>query len=274
AEAPSSPASQPAVVEGSSARSVSRASPAARRLAKEMGVALEEVEGTGPQGRITEADVRRAAGAEEEGRTMTGLRGVIARNMRESHAATAPVTLTTVVDLTGKVPSRVTVSVVRSTAVALGEHPALNGTREGDTFHPAAVTGISLAIQTDEGLVAPVVRDPSAGSLDELEEKIASLAERARSRRLTKEDYEGGTFSVTNLGRYGIDAFTPIINLPQVAILGVGALRAVPGLNGDRIVPKEEMTLSLTFDHAFVDGAPAADFLARVRSELEGGESG
>lgn len=271
-EAPPSPALEPTAPESSATHSAPPSSPAARRLARELGVALETVEGTGPSGRITEADIKKVAEAgdgEEAG--MTGLRAVIARNMRESHAATAPVTLTTRADVTRSLPPEITAWLLQSTATALAEHPALNGTREGDRFRPAGSTGISLAIQTEQGLVAPVVRDPATRPLDELGEEIASLAERARSRHLTKEDYEGGTFSVTNLGGYGIDSFTPIINLPQVAILGIGAIRTVPGFEDERVVPRRQMALSLTFDHAFVDGAPAAEFLARVRAVLEEG---
>lgn len=244
------------------------ASPAARRLADELGVDLAGIAGSGPGGRITEADVRSAGESSEPGE-MQGLRAVIARNMRRSHAGTAPVTLTTTADVTDMVPEQITAWLVRAAAVALEGHPDLNGVREGDTFRPAETTAISLAIQTDAGLVAPVVRDPAAGSLAELADRIASLAERARSRSLTNDDFEGGTFSVTNLGAYGIDGFTPIINLPQIAILGVGAIRTIAGFVDGKAEPREHLTLSLTFDHAFVDGAPAAAFLARVRRELE-----
>jgi pyruvate dehydrogenase E2 component (dihydrolipoamide acetyltransferase) len=254
------------------------ASPAARRLARELGISLSGISGSGPGGRITETDVRRSAGettgTADEAAGMSGLRAVIARNMRQSHATTAPVTLTTTADVTGRVPEQITAWVVRSVAICLGEHPDLNGVRDGDSFRSADRPAISLAIQTDAGLVAPVVSDPAARSLEDLHEEIARLAERARSRQLTGADYEGGTFSVTNLGAYGIDAFTPIINLPQVAILGVGAIRTAPGYRDGELVPRQEMALSLTFDHAFVDGAPAAEFLARVRRQLEEAEAG
>lgn len=254
-----------------SAGAVTRASPAARRLAREAGIDLSQIEGTGPGGRVTEADVRRAMGGAGEQQTMSGLRAVIARNMRASHTTTAPVTLTTVADVTGKVPDQITAWVLKSTAVALAEHPDFNGTRDGDVFSPSETVHICLAIQTDEGLVAPVVRDPLAKSLEDLDAEVRELAERARARQLTTADYEGGTFTVTNLGAYGIDVFTPIINLPQIAILGVGAIRTVPAFVGEEVVARQQMTLSLTFDHAFVDGAPAADFLARIRAELERG---
>lgn len=254
------------------------ASPAARRLARELGISLSGISGSGPGGRITETDVRRAAGETaapaEEAVGMSGLRAVIARNMRQSHATTAPVTLTTTADVTGRVPAQITAWIVRSVAICLAEHPDLNGVRDGDSFRRADRPAISLAIQTDAGLVAPVVADPAARSLEDLHEEISRLADRARSKQLTGADYEGGTFSVTNLGAYGIDAFTPIINLPQVAILGVGAIRTVPGYRDGELTPRQEMALSLTFDHAFVDGAPAAEFLARVRRQLEEADAG
>jgi len=249
------------------------ASPSAKRVARELGIDLAVVEGSGPGGRITDADVRAEAGAESHGsEEFTGLRAVIARNMRESARTTAPVTLTTTVDVTNSLTDRVTARIVQAVASALVDHPVLNGTREGDRFIEGGAPDVSLAIQTDGGLVAPVVRDPAGWSLDDLADEVVELAERARTKQLSAEDFQGGTFTVTNLGAYGIEAFTPIINLPQVAILGVGVVRSVPGFDEQgSIVPRREMVLSLTFDHAFVDGAPAAAFLAHLRSLLEEG---
>ena len=244
------------------------ASPAAKRLARELGVDLATFKGTGPEGRVTEADVRAAA----EGEAPQGaLRGVIARNMRRSHAETAPVTLHTTVDLGAEAPTQITATVVRTVAEVLGRHPDLNGVREGDRFVPAETANIAVAIQTDEGLVAPVVRDPAALSVDEVESAIGRLGEAARAKTLTAADYADATFTVTNLGAYGIDGFTPIINLPQVAILGVGTVRQAPAVDEDGgIVARYQMVLSLTFDHAFVDGAPAAAFLQDVGRALAG----
>ena len=258
AAAPATPASGSGV----------RASPAAKRVARELGVDLTGIEGSGPEGRITEADVRGAASTEQEG--MAGLRAVIARNMRRSHAETAPVTLFATADLGPSLPDQLTAVIVKAVAEVLVQHPELSGTRSGDAFTPAATAHISLAIQTDDGLVAPVVRDPASRSVSEIADEIASIAERARSKSLTSVDYEGGTFSVSNLGAYGVEGFTPIINLPQVAILGVGAARKAPAINDDgNVVATHQMALSLTFDHAFVDGAPAAEFLRDVRQSLE-----
>ncbi len=250
------------------------ASPAARRLAGELGIDLADVTGSGPGGRITEGDVMAAASAgHPPGVPLAGLRATIARNMRASHARTAPVTLTTTVDVTETVPRQITAWVVRAAAHTLIEHPDLNGTAEGDTFYPSATCHVSVAIQTEDGLVAPVVRDPASRATEEVAEAIRDLAERARSRRLSADDFEGGTFSVTNLGPQGIDAFTPIINQPQIAVLGVGAVRRVAGIDPDgNVVPRLQMVLSLTFDHSFVDGAPAAAFLADLRHRLESSE--
>ncbi len=249
-------------------RSTVIASPAAKRVAKELGVDLATVKGSGPDGRITEADVTAAASGGSGGAAMGGLRQVIARNMRRSHTETAPVTLFTTVDLGPRLPGRLTATIVRVAAKTLADHPHLNGTRQGDVFTPAATAQVALAIQTDDGLVAPVIRDPASRTVEEIAAIVEDLAGRARERRLEASDYEGGTFTVTNLGGQGIDGFTPIINLPQVAILGVGAARQVPVAADGEITIGYQMVLSLTFDHAFVDGAPAAEFLRSVATAL------
>ena len=241
------------------------ASPAAKRLARELGVDLDSVSGSGAAGRITEADVRAAAGTQPPAPRMAGLRAVIARNMRRGHLETAPVTLTSDVDLGPGRPEHMTAAVIKAVALALREHPALNGTRDGDRFTPAATANVAVAVQTEEGLVSPVVRDPADRTVSEIHEEIRGLAERARGRKLSMADYDGGTFTVTNLGSYGVDGFTPIINLPQMAVLGVGVVRKVPVFSPEATVAEgSRVVLSLTFDHAFIDGAPAAEFLRRV----------
>lgn len=242
------------------------ASPAAKRLAREKGVDLSTVSGTGPGGRITEADVLTvvSVGAAHAPR----LREVIARNMRRSHSETAPVTLFTTVVMTER-PQHVNAWVIKAVGRTLATHPGLNGRRDGDSFTPAAQSRLAIAIQTDEGLLAPILGDPETMTVEEIARAIDELADRARARALTAADYEGGTFTVTNLGGYGVEGFTPIINLPQVAILGIGALRdaAIVASSGD-LVAGLHMTLSLTFDHAFVDGAPAAEFLRDLSAVL------
>lgn len=246
------------------------ASPSARRVAVEMVVDLEAVTGTGPGGRITETDVRAAAQMELHG--AGGLRAVIARNMRRAHAETAPVTLHSTIDLGEQAPSQITATIVKAVARVLPHHSDLNGRRDGDIFYPADKAQISLAIQTEEGLVAPVVRNAEDKTVEDVATAIRDLAQRAEAGDLTAEDYEGGTFTLTNLGAYGVDGFTPIINLPQVAILGVGAVKRVPVLVDEETVSgRYQVALSLTFDHAFVDGVPAAEFLQRVGEALTDG---
>ena len=154
------------------------ASPAAKRLARESGVDLSVISGSGPEGRITEEDVR--AAAQPAPPPMGGLRDVIARNMRRSHAETAPVTLFSTVNLGERLPSNLTATIVKVTAETLADHPHLNGHRDGDSFNAAAVAQVALAIQTDEGLVAPVVRDAAPRSVEEVADAIK---ERGRARR-------------------------------------------------------------------------------------------
>jgi len=244
------------------------ASPAAKRIAKELGVDLAEIPGSGPGGRITQEDVEAAV---QPTSSTTSLRAVIARNMRRSHAETAPVTLFATAHLGDDMPSNLTATVVKAAAEALADHASLNGTRHGDVFTAAAPAHVAVAIQTEDGLVAPVVRDPASRAVEEVAEAIKDLAEKANAHALTAADYEGGTFTVSNLGAYGIEGFTPIINLPHVAILGVGAARPTPVFDAAGAVTLgHEMTLSLTFDHAFVDGAPAAAFLQDVVVALAG----
>jgi pyruvate dehydrogenase E2 component (dihydrolipoamide acetyltransferase) len=268
---PSAP--HPAAEEALPSVSASRviASPSAKRVARELEVDLTTVAGSGPGGRITESDVRDSLEESEPGATeMIGLRAVIARNMRRSVHETAPVTLMTTVDVTDTTREYVTGWIVRTVAIVLEDYPELNGIRDGDRFTSAEVAHIAVAIQTADGLIAPVVRGPAALTEMEAAAEIGRLSHLASVQGLSPADHEGGTFTVTNLGGLGIDGFTPIINLPQVAILGVGALRTVPGFDeAGAVVPRRLMTLSLTFDHAFVDGSPAAQFLACVGDRLE-----
>jgi pyruvate/2-oxoglutarate dehydrogenase complex dihydrolipoamide acyltransferase (E2) component len=249
-------------------------SPAARRVARERGIDLAVIAGTGPGGRITEQNVLDAPDPIADPETfeavpMTGLRAVIARNMRQSHRETAPVTLMATARLPDAVTGRITARVATAAQRALALHPDLNGTHEHGGFVPADEVSICVAIQTDAGLVAPVLRDIAGSSPEEVADGVAALAVKAREGTLAAADFEGGTFTITNLGAQGVEWFTPIINLPQIAILGVGVVSTVPTFaEGGVVVPRRVLPLSLTFDHAFVDGAPAAAFLAALVEEL------
>ena len=262
------------------------ASPAARRLARELGVDLSTVRGTGPGGQIVEEDVRRAAGAAAPGpparvEPITPMRRAIAERLHGHLAATAQVTLTAEADVTALAQELERLSVasgrrasyteaaVRAVALALREHPRLGGrwTEEGIVLPDRLDVGVAVAL--DDGLVVPVIRAADTKDLGELGREVAELAERARKGALAPTDLEGGVFSVTNLGAYGVDAFTPLLNPPQTAILGLGRARPRPAAVEGRVEVRTLMVLSLTFDHRVVDGAPAAAFLRTVVSLLE-----
>jgi pyruvate/2-oxoglutarate dehydrogenase complex dihydrolipoamide acyltransferase (E2) component len=262
------------------------ASPAARRLARELGVDLSAVRGTGPGGRIVEEDVRRAAGGAAPGapapvEPISPMRRAIAERLHGHLAATAQVTLTAEADVTALAQelerlsaasgrrASYTEAAVRAVALALREHPRLGGrwTEEGIVLPDRLDVGVAVAL--DEGLVVPVIRAVDTKDLQTLGQEIAELAERARKGALTPADLEGGVFSVTNLGAYGVDAFTPLLNPPQSAILGLGRARPRPAAVEGRVEVRTLMVLSLTFDHRVVDGAPAAAFLRTVVSLLE-----
>ena len=194
---------------------------------------------------------------------------------------TAPVTLTTEADATELVALRQQLKAsyarrglaipsyndiyIKLTAAALQDHPGLNSSwsEEGLILHNDI--NIGFAVETEKGLLAPVLRDVTAKSLREVAAETTRLIEGAHQERLGLESMQGGTFTITNLGMYGIDAFTPIINLPQAAILGIGRIVCKPAVHEGEVVPRQMVALSLTFDHRVVDGAPAARFLNTVR---------
>jgi pyruvate dehydrogenase E2 component (dihydrolipoamide acetyltransferase) len=158
---------------------------------------------------------------------------------------------------------------VKLTSVALSEHPMLNASWQEDRILVSERIHISIAVDVETGLVVPVVRDVPAKNIQQIAEEFRGLAKKARDRQLGIDDLQGGTFTITNLGTYGIDAFTPIINLPQCAILGVGRIIEKPAVVNGAMMPRKLMALSLTFDHRVVDGGPAARFLNRVREYVE-----
>ena len=284
------------------------ASPSVRRLARERGIELTKVNGSGPGGRVTADDLveptispraRRLAtdqnvdwkqlrGSGASGRIrerdipivqtpsagpLTATRKAIAARMLASRQATAPVTLTSIVDASnlvnlrqqfkaveGLVPS-FTDFLIKLCGVALLKHPMLAARWTDAGIQPAQRINIGFAVDIDAGLLVPVLRDVPSLGVRELAKQSLELIERARSGKISSRDMEGGCFTITNLGGFGIDAFTPIINSPECAILGVGRIERRPAMDGDRVVGREQVTLSLTFDHRIVDGAPAARFL-------------
>jgi len=213
------------------------------------------------------------------------MRGIIARRMLESLQTTAQLTLTTEVDMEETVRLRNEVGpelerrervhvtytdlIVRAAAVALREHQAINARWEGEGVHRLPDIHIGVAVALEEGLVVPVVRHADRASIAQISAAIRDLSERARSMRLRPDEMAGHTFTVTNLGMFDVDAFTPVLNLPEAAMLGVGRLHRRPVAAGDRAEIHTTMVLSLTFDHRVVDGAPAAQFLQRLKHILE-----
>jgi pyruvate dehydrogenase E2 component (dihydrolipoamide acetyltransferase) len=277
-------------------------SPRAARRALQAGVDLRAVQGTGRGGRIRESDVVAAMqgqstvgalvsapvvpalpplpGRDEK---ITPLRRTIAERMHRSKTLTAPVTLTTRADAGGLVRLRERLKaeaggkavpsygdiIMRAVAQALVEHPALNAQWQEDKIRYPDSVNIGFAVDTDAGLVVPVVRDAPKRSLQELADLTRDLADRAKARRLSAEEMGGGTFTLTNLGMSGIDAFTPVINWPECAVLGLGRITQEPVVKGNTVGVGDRLWLSLTFDHRIVDGAPAARFLEAVRGRIE-----
>ncbi len=275
-----------------------KASPLARRLAKEHGVDLTSIVGSGPDGRIVRDDVLQVASAVPEVPVvetpvlqhpaeviaMEGIRGIIAERMTLSTQTNASVTLHTEVDATGLVELRgmlneklqtrevsitYTDLLVKVVANALREHPRLNATLTDEGIHLLPKINIGVAVALEDGLVVPVVRNADKERLSEISTQVKDFAERARRNQLTPGELQGGTFTITNLGNFGIDAFTPIINPPESAILGVGRILKKPIVHNDEIAIRSLLTLSLTFDHRVVDGAPAAQFLQTVSGYIQ-----
>ncbi len=269
----------------------SPASPLAERIAALEGVQTAEVSGTGDRGKVMAADVRafaKARGGPEEARdagdsavAMDGMRRGIASHMKASLDAQAQANHRMAVDMSACVRLRsrlkelgtavsYTDIVVMAAARALREHPRVNVSREGDTIILKGRVSVGLAVATDKGLLVPVVAHADRRALSDIAQVTEDLAQRARSGQLRPDETAGGTFTVTNLGMYGIDSFTAICNAPESAILAVGAIKKQPVVTPEgTIEAREMMWLSLTYDHCVIDGAPAARFLKRIAQFLE-----
>jgi len=255
-------------------------SPRARRIANELNISWHHIKGSGQTGRIIERDIR-AVTAQPPGST-GHIRELIANRLWQSQNETAAVTLTTEADATGLVDLRAGFKasqgtdaptynhmIAKLTALALGEHPALNASWQNGAPHQYESVHLGLAVDTEGGLLVPVIRDADSKSLAQIATEARALALKARRHTLGPDALQGGTFTISNLGMYGIDAFTPIINLPQAAILGLGRIVEKPAVFQGQVVPRALMALSLTFDHRILDGGPAARFLDRVRTFIE-----
>jgi pyruvate dehydrogenase E2 component (dihydrolipoyllysine-residue acetyltransferase) len=298
-----------------------KASPVARRMARELGVELARLEGSGPGGRIVKADVQAAAGeggaaapaaapgdaAEGDGaerkpapaqaepqRGEAGVKGeveihdlsrlqqTVGRRMAESKATAPDFSISLTVDMTDAVELRKRLKevsdpapsfndmVIKAAATALREHPRVNGAYRDGKWELYERVNVGVAVAADDALVVPTVFDADRKSLGQIARDARAVAEKVRDKSVTPPELSGATFTVSNLGMYGIEHFTPIINPPQAAILSVGALAKRPAVDDTgRIVARDQMSLSLVCDHRILYGADGAKFLARVKELLE-----
>jgi pyruvate dehydrogenase E2 component (dihydrolipoamide acetyltransferase) len=269
-----------------------KATPLAEKIAADTGVQVGAVAGTGIGGKVTAEDVRKAAAAAPApalaiGQTIpfAGIRKAVAQNVTASYQQAPHVTLNAEVDMTECVAFRnsivksieerygVRVSytdiIVKAAARAIEDKPLANATLQGDqiVIHDQINIGVATAIEG--GLVVPVVKNVTSKSIPQISKEIKELVARARAGQAGGDDFRGGTFTVTNLGAYGIDSFSPIITPGQSMILGVCRIAEKPAVVNGEIKIRSMMNLSLSFDHRIVDGAPAAEYLARLREILE-----
>jgi pyruvate dehydrogenase E2 component (dihydrolipoamide acetyltransferase) len=274
-----------------------KASPLARRIARERGIDLATLRGTGPEGRIVAEDVERAektaapvavAAApvptgEVEVVPLTGMRKAIARRMTEAWAApvfqiTMTAEMTAAIRLREGLVARMAEGDAKPTysdiltkvcAVALRRHPAVNALFAGDEIHLIPTANVGIAVAVPNGLVVPVLRSCETKTIPQLANERAELVGRTRSGGLRQDDLEGGTFTISNLGMYGVERFVAVLNPPQAAILAVGAIEERAVVRDGEVVARPVLELTLTCDHRTVDGATASEFLRTVKQFLE-----
>ena len=286
-----------------------KASPVARRVAAELGVDLASVKGTGPDGRVTETDVRAAAKtkgpapaqktpaaakpsapsikAGEGARIqLSGMRKIIAQRLVESLGPVPHFYLTIEINAAplmaareelksageGADTAKITVNdfVLKAAVQAAVKVPRVNASFDGDAFVQYADVDLGIAVAIEDGLLTPVIRAAQNKSLREISEQVKDLASRARNKRMKPEEFQGGTFTVSNLGGMGIDSFSAVINPPQGFILAVGKVTKVPVIDdSDQIVPGHRMSITMSCDHRVIDGALGAEYLKELRHLLE-----
>ena len=245
-----------------------RATPLVRKLAQELGVDLDTIAGTGPQGRITEQDVRGGATpAEGRREELHGIRRQMFEHLTRAHQIPA-VTWVEECDFTGVDLKRIVPLALKAAAESLKEFPELNARVEHEAIVYLDRYDIGIAVQTEQGLVVPVVRDCDTRSVDELDAEVKRLAEAAHSGTLAREDLRGGTFTITSAGRSAGLFVTPLINHPEVAILGIHRIEDRAVVRNDEVVVRLMGNISVTIDHRVVDGKRGADFGLAVIERL------
>ncbi len=288
----------PAQTEGGRRRS----SPLARKMASEMGVNLESIQGSGPQGRIVAKDVKdsgasgapptsaassRKSAAEAGGApqsqqiALSAMRRTIAKRLAESIGPIPHFFLTVDYDVTNLMSLRqqmneihnVKISVndfiVRAAALALRDHPNVNASWGDEAITQHGEVHIGIAVSTQEGLITPVVRNSDQKSIPDIASEVRSLADKAKNRKLRPEEYQGSTFTISNLGAWGIDQFTAIINPPNAAILAIGAASSQPVVVNGQVVIRDRMKITMSCDHRVIDGVAGAEYLRTLRQYIE-----
>ena len=292
------PAATPSAVVGRTGGGGAPVSPAARRRAKELGIDVTLVPPSAPGKRVTSDDVdayiamQEAAPARKAGLPeapeiipLTGIRATVAERLTQSLRDMAQVTISREVAVSGLVCRRAelvagfeaatgvrltyTDLLIEAVAALLPEHPLLNATLTERGIEVSKAVHMGVAVALEDGLIVPVIHDAGARSLGDIVRARAELAEKAKAGTLGLDEVEGGTFTITNLGSFGADAFTPIVNPPQCAILGTGRITEKPVVVEGEVVVRPMMWLSVTFDHRIVDGAAAARFLEALERRLE-----
>ncbi len=298
------PGSSDAKERGESSRL--RSSPLARRIAHDMGVNLEDVQGSGPRGRIVAADVKgaqqsppqkplaaRAAAAPPQPTTaapaletriipLSAMRRTIAKRLAESTGPIPHFYLTADYDVTNLISirqqmvemtgSKVSLNdfMIRAIALSLRHHPNVNASWGDDAITQHGDVHVGVAVTTQDGLITPVIRNADQRSVSEIASEVRALAEKAKNRKLKPDEYQGSTFTISNLGAWGIEEFTAIINPPNAAILAIGAAEARPVADENRqVVVRDRMKVTMSCDHRIIDGASGAEFLKTLRQYIE-----
>lgn len=270
---------------------VLKATPVAKVIAEQNGVDLADVKGTGANGKIMKSDVMdvlsksafvpaEVSAHEETVIPMTGMRRAIANNMMNSLTSMAQANHRMKVDMSESVRFRAKLKaadikvsytdiLIKAVSLALMKFPMLNSTVRGNDIITRNYVNMGVAVAIDGGLIVPNIKDAQAKSVVEIHAQVADLAGKAKEGKLSREEYTDGTFTITNLGMYDVDEFTAVINPPEAAILAVGKIADTPVVENGEVVVRPIMTLSLTYDHRIIDGAPAAQFLQYVKTLLQ-----
>jgi pyruvate dehydrogenase E2 component (dihydrolipoamide acetyltransferase) len=279
-----------------------RSSPLARRMARDLGVNIEQVQGSGPGGRVVASDIRGAQGGAATQQTagamppaekavpalkdqqipLTAMRRTIAKRLAESTGPIPHFYLTVDLDVTDLLALRLQLNeihlakislndfILRAAALALRHHPNVNASWGDEAIAQHGGVHVGVAVSTPEGLITPIVRDADQKSVLDIAAEVRALAEKAKNRKLLPNEYQGSTFTISNLGAWGVEEFTAIINPPNVAILAIGAAAPQAVVNaGRQVVVRDRMKVTMSCDHRVVDGVGGAEYLKTLRQYIE-----